>query len=291
MFRVDAHHHLWHYSAAEYDWLEGDLAPLRRDFMPDDLAKDAGLANVDGAIAVQARQTVAETDWLLQLAAANPMLLGAVGWLPLREPDLPALLEIYREQEWLKGLRHVVQSEPAGFMDDASFNAGISAMRDTSLVYDILIFDRQMQEAIRLVDRHPHQAFVLDHMGKPGIAAGMLQPWADAVRELARRPNVVCKVSGMVTEADPHHWSPDQLKPYFDTVLEAFTPARLMAGTDWPVLLAGCSYQRWWEILSRWIWKLSPDEQTDILGGTAMRTYRLTVPVSGQQQTMEVPAR
>jgi L-fuconolactonase len=277
MLRIDAHHHLWQYNVAEYGWLEGDFEPLRRDFVVEDLIKEAGRANVVGAVAVQARQSIEETDWLLKIAELTPLLLGVVGWLPLREPLFPALLECYREQPLLKGLRHVLQGERPGFMDDPAFLSGITALAGSGLVYDILILERQLEEAIRLVDRFPNQIFVLDHIGKPRIAAGELHRWANQIRELARRKNVFCKLSGMVTEADPQRWTPAELKPFFDIALEAFTPCRLMAGTDWPVLLAGCTYERWWALLSEWIGPLSSNEQALILGLTAAETYRLTI--------------
>jgi L-fuconolactonase len=277
MLRVDAHHHLWRYNNVEYDWLNGALTPLRRDFLPKDLLIELQIAQVAGAVAVQARQSIAETEELLQLAEAISEMLGVVGWLPLRSPDFPALLERHRESEFLKGLRHVLQAEPTGFMDGPSFLPGIGELAGTGLVYDILIVEAQLDEALRLVDRFPGQSFVLDHLAKPRIADGELRPWARRLRELARRPNVTCKVSGMVTEADPHRWSADQLKPYFEIALEAFTPSRLMAGTDWPVLIAGCSYGRWWNLLSSWVSTLSKDEQADVLGLTAVRTYGLEV--------------
>ena len=287
MERVDAHHHLWHFNSAEYGWLDGDLAMLRRDFLAEDLERATQSAGVNGAVAVQARQTVEETDWLLEQAAATPVILGVVGWLPISDPNFPALLDPYAGQDLLKGLRHVLQSEAPGFMEDRAFHNGLDALRGSGLVYDILIFEQQLEEATRFVDRHPDQSFVLDHLGKPRIAAGELQPWADWIRELARRENVVCKVSGMITEADPKRWSADQLKPYFDTVLECFTPARLMAGTDWPVLCAGCTYPGWWAVLSEWTAALSLEEQAEILGGTAIRTYGLT---PRDSQTSEVQA-
>lgn len=282
MLRIDAHHHLWRYQAAEFDWLHGALAPLRRDFLWPELLQEAQTAHVQGTVAVQARQSLEETEWLLQVAASSSLILGVVGWLPLRNPRLPELLERYQGQSVLKGLRHVVQAEPPGFLDDSLFNTGIQALRGIGLTYDVLIFDEQLEEATRFVDRHPAQQFILNHIAKPRIASEQLQPWAGRIRELARRPHVFCKVSGMVTEADPQAWSPDQLEPFFDVVLEAFTPARLLVGTDWPVLLAGCSYARWWEIVSGWILSLSPQEQADILGLTAVRTYGLSVPSSMQ---------
>jgi L-fuconolactonase len=257
MLRVDAHHHLWEYTAAEYDWLDDDLAMLRRNFMPADLVPEMQLAGVTGTVAVQARQTVEETDWLLEPAVHSPLILGVVDWLPLRDPYFP------------------------------SFNDGIDALRCADLVYDILIFERQLEEAICFIDRDPHQAFVLDHIAKPLIAAGGLKPWAHRVRELARRPNIVCKVSGMVTETDPKYWSADQLKPYFDTVLECFTPARLMAGSDWPVLCAGCTYPHWWKVLSDRVIVVSAEEQAEILGRTAAKTYGLIPLPKSQPQDLE----
>ncbi|MBW4028172.1 MAG: amidohydrolase family protein [Acidobacteria bacterium] len=277
MLRIDAHHHLWLYNVVEYGWLEGDLAPLRRDFVVENLIKEAARANVTGTVAVQARQSIEETDWLLKIAESAALIHGVVGWLPLREPQFPALLEGYREQPLLKGLRHVVQGEQPGFMDDPAFLSGMASLTGSGLTYDILIFEQQLEEAIRLVDRFPEQVFVLDHIGKPCISAGELHPWADRIRELARRGNVYCKLSGMITEANPQRWTSSELKPFFEIVLEAFSPSRLMAGTDWPVLLVGCSYENWWALLSEWVGTLSTGEQAWILGLTAAGTYHLTV--------------
>ena len=280
MLRVDAHHHLWRYNTAEFDWLQGPLAPLRQDFLATQLREAAQSAGVSGTVAVQARQNVEETDWLLEIASATPLILGVVGWLPLRSADFSALLARYASQPKLRGLRHVVQGEREGFMEGATFRRGITALRGTGLVYDILIHERQLEEATRLVDAHPDQVFVLDHIAKPKIAAGELQPWAKRIQALAQRPNIFCKISGMVTEADPMHWSEEQLRPYFDVVLEAFTPARLMAGSDWPVLLAGTTYQRWWELLAAWMRDLSAEEQAAILGQTTLKAYGLQAPAA-----------
>ena len=275
--RVDAHHHLWRYTPEEYGWIDDTMQALRRDFMPEDLEREALAAGVEATVAVQARQTVAETAWLLQLAAQNELIRGVVGWLPIAADDFPSALERFDAGPLLKGLRHVVQGEPAGFLDGTEFNRGIAALRGTGLVYDVLIFARQLAEATRFVDRHPQQQFVLDHIAKPEIAAGELEIWSKGIRELARRENVVCKVSGMVTEADWSQWSPASLKPYFDTVLEAFGPARLMAGSDWPVLTVACTYPRWWQTIAEWIAPLSATECEEIESGTAIRTYKLQV--------------
>lgn len=282
MLKIDAHHHLWRYDPQELEWLQGALSPLRRDFTPADLKTELRSARVSGTVAVQARQAEHETRFLLDAASATPEMLGVIGWLPITSPRLSAMLETYADQPLLKGLRHIVQAELDGFMDAPSFSRGVAVLTETGLTYDILIYERQLAEATRLVDRHPNQIFVLDHIAKPRIVTAEMEPWAAHIRTLAERPNVVCKLSGMVTEADPLRWSPAQLHPYFDVVLEAFTPARLVAGSDWPVLLAGCGYAHWWTLIKEWIAPLSHDEQQDILARTAARTYHLSL--SGMEE-------
>ncbi len=272
---IDAHHHLWRYSAAEYGWIDDSMAELRRDFVVDDLEHELTAANVDGTVVVQARQTNEETQCLLSLARETPRILGVIGWARIAGEDFEKRLKRLAEGPKLVGLRHVVQAEPNGFLDDAAFNRGIRALRNHRLVYDILIHEHQLEEATRFVDRHPEQAFVLDHIAKPKIAAGELEPWRKRITELARRPNVYCKVSGMVTEADPRNWTCEQLRPYLDAVVEAFGLRRLMAGTDWPVCLLGTSYKGWWDLLRNYFAEFGEDERTSIFGECAMKTYGL----------------
>jgi L-fuconolactonase len=201
--------------------------------------------------------------------------LAVVGWAPIAEPTFPQSLALLQQNEKLKGLRHLVQAEPAGFLFSDAFNRGIAAIGETSLVYEILIYERQLRESIAFVDRHPRQQFVLDHIAKPKIAAGEIESWAQSIRELSRRENVVCKLSGMVTEADWKQWRDEDLTPYVDVVLDAFDSQRLMWGSDWPVCLVASSYERWVKFVEQSISKLSDDEQADILGRTAARTYGL----------------
>ena len=274
--RVDSHHHLWRYTPEEYGWIDDSMSILQRDFLPDDLAREASAAGIDAAVAVQARQTLEETRWLLELAAESGVIRGVVGWAPIDADDFPATLESLRQNPLLKGLRHVVQAEPDGFLDAPDFNRGIASLQPTGVVYDVLIFARQLAEATRFVDRHPNQSFVLDHIAKPNIKGDGFASWNLAIHELARRENVACKLSGMVTEANWQTWSPAQLKPYFDTVLEAFGPSRLMFGSDWPVLTIACSYTRWSETVDAWLAPLSADERAQIQGETATRIYSLT---------------
>lgn len=284
--RIDAHHHLWHYTPGEFGWLEGELAPLRRDFLRSEFLTELRSAGVTGSVAVQARQTEAETEFLLEAAAA-PEVLSVVGWMPMQEPAFSSNLQRLRQQApKLCGLRHVVQAEPPGFLEGDTFNRGTRAVTQCGLVYDLLLHEQQLPEATRYVDRHPEQSFVLDHMAKPRICAGEMEPWASNLRELAQRPNVACKVSGMVTEAGAG-WTPEQLRPYYEVALEAFTPARLMVGSDWPVLTAHCSYTEWWAIVGQWIAPLTQAEQAAILGGNTLRTYKLMLhaPLSSRSLT------
>ncbi len=273
--RIDAHHHLWNYSAEEYDWISDDMSVLRRDFLPADLASTIRAAGIDGVVTVQARQTLQETEWLLGLAEQNDFMRAVVGWAPLVDAGVAGILEGLASRPKLKAVRHVLQGEPDDYMLRDDFDAGIGALLPTGLVYDILILERQLPQSIQLLDRHPDQVFVLDHIAKPVIAKGTISPWKQRITELAQRPNVYCKISGLVTEADWKHWTADELRPYVDTVLEAFGPERLMFGSDWPVCLVACEYGRWAGIVRSFIEELSADEQDRILGITATKAYNL----------------
>ena len=275
--RIDAHHHLWRYAKNEYPWIDGKMAALARDFLPADLEEVTAACGIQGTVAVQARQSLEETKWLLDLAEQTHLIRGVVGWAPIASADFPAVLERLRPFGKLKGLRHVVQDEPDDeFLLGVQFNAGIAALRRYSLVYDILIFERQLPAAIRFVDRHPNQIFVLDHIAKPRIREHQVEPWKTNIREMARRENVYCKVSGMITEADWATWSEKDLRPYFDAVLQAFGPRRLMAGSDWPVCTLAASYQRWYSTLQELLRPLSAQEQGMIFGEVATSVYGLS---------------
>jgi L-fuconolactonase len=272
---IDAHHHLWRYSAAEYEWIDDRMAALRRDFLPADFVTELTDAGIDGAVAVQARQTLEETRWLLELAGGCKRILGVVGWAPLASADFENSLNALMTNPKLVGLRHVVQAEPQGFLDGADFNCGIRTLHQTGLVYDLLIIEHQLEEAIRFVDRHPQQVFVLDHIAKPKIATGEIEPWRTQIQELSKRSNVSCKVSGMVTEDSWSQWSIESLRPYLDTVVNAFGANRLMAGSDWPVCLVATGYAQWWQLLRDYFASASDDERDDIFGATATRIYNL----------------
>ena len=275
--RIDAHHHFWKYDPAEYAWIDDDMAALRRDFLPEHLAAEIKAAGVDGVVSVQARQTVAETSALLAFAAAHEFIKGVVGWVPLISPRVEEDVARFAHAGKLRGVRHVLQGEPDDlYMLRADFNAGIRALRPFGLVYDILIFERHLPQTCTFVDRHPAQVFVLDHIAKPRIKDGAFEPWHTHLRELAKRENVFCKLSGMVTEASWSGWTPEQLRPYVDTVLTAFGPARTMFGSDWPVCLVASPYARWLETVQGFAAGLTAGEQTRLFGGTAEQVYRLS---------------
>jgi L-fuconolactonase len=275
--RIDAHHHLWNYSSSQYGWIDESMELLRRDFLPDELAALCAEAGVDATIAVQARQTLEETQWLLSLADRSAIIRGVVGWADIAAKEFPGTLDLLCPHPLLKGLRHIVQAEPKGFLDAPQFNEGIAALTGKDLVYDILIFPEQLPEAIRFVDRHPQQVFVLDHIAKPRIAAGEIAQWRNDIQNLAQRPNAYCKVSGMVTEANWSTWTPTVLEPYFDVVLNAFGSSRLMVGSDWPVLNVASQYAKWWQIVADWLAPLTKEERSDVEGRTAARVYKLIV--------------
>jgi len=275
--RIDAHHHFWHYTPDEYAWIDDAMADLRRDFLPADLAAEISAAGIDAVISVQARQSLAETESLLAYASAHPWIAGVVGWLPLAHPAIAPLLERFAANPWLRGVRHILQAEPDAFMENRDFNFGLSQLRAFNLTYDILIYHPQLPAAIQLVDRHPDQVFVLDHIAKPAIRAAELQPWKRNLIDLARRPNVFCKLSGVVTEAHYKTWTWDRIVPYLDAALDAFTPERLMFGSDWPVCRVAVSYLDWVRTVERFTATLTAADREAIFHTTAARAYRLQV--------------
>jgi len=281
--RVDAHQHFWRYSEEEYGWIGDPMAAIRRDFLPGDLRPMLLDTGIDATVAVQARQSLEETDWLLDLADAHDWIAGVVGWVPLASSRTHETLEELAARPKLKGVRHVLQGEPDEYMQRDDFNAGIALLRRYSLTYDVLVLERQLPVAIQLVDRHPEQPFVLDHVAKPLIAAHELEPWRTQIRELARRPHVACKLSGMVTEAAFDTWTVEDLRPYIETVLECFGPGRLMFGSDWPVCTVASSYARWVGVVRDFTAELTEDEQESIFGGNAARFYGLQLPGSSRE--------
>jgi L-fuconolactonase len=271
--RLDAHQHFWSYDAAQYPWIPPG-SPLHRSWLPDDLAALQQPLGFDGSIAVQARQVVEESDWLLGLADKHANVKGVVGWVDLRSDRVEADLERLARHPKFVGVRHVVQEEPDdAFMLGQDFQRGISKLAAYGLTYDILIYPKQLAAALRLAENFPEQPFVLDHIAKPFIKAGLIEPWAMQLRQLAKLPNVHCKVSGMLTEADQQAWRAEQFRPYLDTVFEAFGPARLMYGSDWPVCLFAGSYEQAYRLVDDYARGLTDQQRVGLFGGNAAAFY------------------
>ena len=275
MIRIDAHQHFWRFDPARDAWITEEMSVLRHDFLPDDLAPLLAERGIDGTIAVQADQSEAETEFLLGLADDHPFIRGVVGWLDLTADDLTRRLEGFAVFERLRGLRHIAQAEADDFLAREDVVRGIGRLREFRLTYDILVYAHQLPAARALVERLPDQPFVVDHCAKPRIRDGEIEPWAAHMRELARRPNVWCKVSGLVTEADWSRWRPDDVRPYLDVVFEAFGPDRLMFGSDWPVCLLAGSHARVTELIERYAEQLTAGERDALFGDTAVRFYGL----------------
>jgi len=272
---LDSHHHLWRYDPARLPWIGDGMPALKRDYGAADLEAAIAGTGVERTLLVHAQQNVEETEWMLEVARAHPRIAGVVGWVPLADPGVEATLARLAVDPRLRGVRHIVHDEPdERFILRDDFNRGVARLRGLGLVYDVLIFAAHLPHAIAFVDRHPDQPFVVDHVAKPTIrTAAFDRAWAEGLRELARRPHVTCKLSGMVTEVRDPGWSSGLLQPYVDVALEAFGPSRLMFGTDWPVCRLKCEYAAWVEAVHGFVAPLSAGEQAAILGGTAQRVY------------------
>lgn len=274
--RIDAHQHFWQYSREDYGWISDAMPAIQRDFLPGDLKPLLDSAGFQASVAVQARQSLEETAWLLQLANAHAQIAGVVGWVELCSKDVLGQLENFAANPKFVGVRHVLQDEPDdAFMLREDFRAGLALVNDYSLAYDLLLHPRHLPIAAKLVQQFPEQRFVLDHLAKPFIAEGKLSPWREDLQALAAFPNVCCKLSGMVTEAKWNAWTAADFTPYLDAALEAFGADRLMIGSDWPVCLLSGDYASTMAIVQEYIAKLSPTEQAKILGGSCARFYRL----------------
>ena len=278
--RIDSHQHFWKYDPAQYGWINEGMSAIRRDFLPEHLAEEIERAGIEGTVAVQAG-TTAETEWLLGLAREWDFIRGVVGWAPLTDPYVSDAIERLAGNRKLRGLRHILQDEPDPYyMLRDDFNAGIRALRAFGVTYDILIYERHLPQTLEFVDMHPDQIFVLDHVAKPKIRTGEMSPWQENIRKLAQRQNVYCKISGMITEADWTSWTPEQITPYIDVVLEAFGAKRLMFGSDWPVCLVAGTYGKWVMLMERALRALSISEQERIWSGTAIEAYGLDTKLS-----------
>jgi len=274
---IDSHQHFWHYDEPQYPWIPKGT-PLHRDWLQEDLAPLLSKAGLDGSVVVQARQSVEESRWLLQLADQHPFVKGVVGWVDLCSANVANQLAQFAPHPKFVGVRHVVQDEPDDrFMLRPDFMRGIARLKEFDLTYDILIYPKQLHAAIELVKRFPEQPFVLDHIAKPLIKDGVISPWRELINELAKFANVSCKISGLVTEANWTRWQAEDFKPYLDIVFEAFGEDRLMFGSDWPVCQLAASYEQVHRIIRDYTHNFPPHVQRKIFGENAVRFYGLAV--------------
>jgi L-fuconolactonase len=274
--RIDAHQHFWRYDPAEYGWIDEPMAALRRDFLPADLEPLLRGDGGDGCVAVQARQTLEETRFLLDLADSHSFIKGVVGWVDLQSPQARLQLQSFAGRPKLVGIRHIVQGEPdQRFLLRPDFGRGVALLEDFDLAYDILIYPRHLPVAAEFVARFPRQRFVLDHLAKPPLRAGGLGAWERDLRALAAAPNVWAKLSGLVTEADWGAWTAAQLRPCLDPAFDCFGPERLMIGSDWPVCTVAADYSRTLAVVRDYLEARPPAEAEAVLGGNAARFWRL----------------
>jgi L-fuconolactonase len=273
--RIDAHQHFWNFDPDRHQWITDEMSILKKDFLPDHLAPIFNENKIDGCVAVQVDQSEVETKYLLELAKQNLFIKGVVGWIDLRSDKIHEQLEYFSQFKNLKGFRHIVQSEPKGFLTQKIFLFGISQLEKYNLTYDILIYHHQLQEAFDFVKDFPHQKFVVDHLAKPDIRNHEFISWSKGIKQLASFENVFCKLSGFTTEAHWKTWVPENFTPYFDFVLENFGTKRVMYGSDWPVCLLASNYKNQLTLVEDSISKLSTSEKQLIMGGNAIDFYNL----------------
>jgi L-fuconolactonase len=273
---IDAHQHFWHYEPVRHNWINDEMAIIRKDFMPADLEPVLQANGIEGCVAVQADQTEKETAFLLELSAANDFIKGVVGWIDLRSPGLEERLAHYSAYKKLKGFRHILQGEEPSFMLQPDFTRGIGLLNKYHFTYDILVYPKHLAAATQLVQQFPDQAFVIDHIAKPFIKDGLIDEWKKNMLSVASHPNVHCKISGMVTEADMRKWKPADFEPYLDVVTGCFGVHRLMYGSDWPVCLAAGAYESVIGIVKKYFAGFSDHEQQLLFGKNAAAFYHLT---------------
>ena len=276
--KIDSHQHYWHFNTADYGWMGENMSVIKRDFLPTDLLPELKSIDFDGSVAVQARQSLEETNWLLQLADEHPHIKGVVGWLDLQSEQAEEQIAAFAKHHKAVGVRHVIHDEEdLDFMLRPAFIRGVQLLEKYDLVYDILIFPTHLANTIEFVKQFSDkQIFVVDHIAKPLIKDGIVSPWKEDIVALAKFPNVYCKVSGMVTEADWNTWKPENIRPYLDVIMDAFGPERILIGSDWPVCLVAGKYSEVMQVVIDYISTFSEKEQALMLGENAAKAYRIT---------------
>jgi L-fuconolactonase len=274
--KIDSHQHFWSYNSNEYGWISNDMEILQKNYLPDQLKTELSSTGFDGSVAVQARQSLAETQWLLNLADQHSFIKGVIGWVDLCSPDVEEQLIQFSGNPKLVGIRHVIHDEQdENFMLRKSFQRGIAHLKKFGLTYDILVFPRHLSNTIQLVSQFPDQVFILDHIAKPSIKDQKISPWKEHIEKLAGFRNVYCKLSGMVTEANVKNWKQEELIPYLNIVFDAFGTNRLLIGSDWPVCRLAGSYKQIMQVVLDYIRSFPEQDKKKILGENAVKAYDL----------------
>lgn len=271
---IDAHVHFWQYNKQRDNWME-DMKLLQKDYLPGTLSSTLKNNRVDGCVAVQASQEELETHFLVELAKTNPFINGVVGWVDLQKEDIEQRVEYFSQYSVIKGWRHIVQSEPDDFLGRKNFQRGVKTLQRYNYSYDILIYHQQLKPALEFVSAFPDMKLVIDHCAKPDIAHKKIDDWKALIEEIAKHPNVYCKLSGLLTEAKWKEWSPADFYPYLDVVFEAFGTDRLLFGSDWPVILVSGMYIQWKSLLEKYMEGFTPEDRAKVFGDNAIRFYNL----------------
>lgn len=274
--QVDSHVHFWKYDKKRDAWITDEMKPLQQNFLPQTIALTLRRNDIDGCVAVQADQSEVETLFLVELAKTHDIIKGVVGWVDLQNNNVEQRLQYFSQFPIIKGWRHIVQAEPVDFLLQPKFQQGIKSLQSFGYTYDILIYHFQLKAALEFASKFPDQKFVIDHCAKPDIANKKIDEWKSLMEEIAKLPNVYCKLSGLLTEAKWKQWSPADFYPYLDTVFAAFGTNRLMFGSDWPVMLLSGIYVQWKSLLEKYMENFEEEDRENVFGKNAEKFYRIS---------------
>ena len=274
--QIDSHVHFWKYDPATYAWIDQSMRDLQKDFLPEHLLPTLQRNSIDGVVAVQADQSELETHFLVEMSKTHSFIKGVVGWVDLRADKLAERLDYFQQYPVIKGWRHIAQGEPDGFLASADFRRAMPLLQERGYSYDVLIFARQLPQAVDFVSAFPENIFILDHAGKPDIRSGEMKQWEQHIRQMASHPHLYCKLSGLFTEAKWKKWSAAEFYPYLDVLFDAFGSNRLLFGSDWPVMLLSGIYVQWKSLIEKYMEGLPEEEREKVMGGNAEMVYRLS---------------
>jgi len=272
---IDTHVHFWQYDKKRDAWITDKMKTLQQNYLPQTIAGTFRRNGIDGCIAVQADQSELETLFLTELAGSHDIIKGVVGWIDLQAENVEGRLHYFSQYSIIKGWRHIVQGEADEFLLRPAFQKGVSLLQPYNYTYDILIYPRQLRSAVEFVSKFPEQKMIIDHCAKPDIAGKKIDDWAALMSEIAKYPNVYCKLSGLFTEAKWKEWSPAEFYPYLDVVFKVFGTDRLLYGSDWPVILLSGIYVQWKSLLEKYMEHFDKEEKEKVFSSNAVKFYNL----------------